>query len=73
MFIDKAIAGWTGKADVDHIQTVGDYLHHSTTDVKEDVMERGGGGGRWMEPFKAVDLSPSERTDPLYAVIAHKQ
>ena len=54
--IDKAVAGWTGKADIDHIQTVGDYLHHSCD--------------KWVEPFQAVDLSPSARTDPLYAVIA---
>lgn len=59
VFIDKAVAGWTGKSDLDHIQTVGDYIHHS--------------GGAWIEPFQAVDLSPSDRSDPLYSVIARKK
>ena len=59
VFIDKAIAGWTGKSDLDHIQTVGDYLHHSSEG--------------WETPYKAVDLSPSDRTDPLYAVVAVKR
>ena len=59
VFIDKAIAGWTGKSDIDHIQTVGDYLHHSTD--------------KWKEPYKAFNLSPSERGDPLYAVISYKK
>lgn len=60
VFIDKAIAGWTGKSDLDHIQTVGDYLHHSSS--------------KWLHPFSAVDLSPSMKSgDPLYAVIAQKK
>ena len=60
VFIDKAIAGWTGKSDLDHIQTVGDYLHHSSPN--------------WVEPFKAVDLLPAARSgDPLYAIIAQKK
>ena len=59
VFIDKAIAGWTGKSDLDHIQTVGDYLHHSSEG--------------WETPYKAVDLSPSDRSDPLYAVVAVKR
>jgi hypothetical protein len=62
VFIDKAIANWTGKSDLDHIQTVGDYLHYST--------EKSDG---WTEPYKAHNLSPSDKSDPLYAVVATKQ
>lgn len=26
MFIDKAVAGWTGKSDVDHAETIATYI-----------------------------------------------
>lgn len=54
VFIDKAVAGWTGKADIDHIETVGAYLKATK---------------RFQEPLEAVDLSPSRDSDPLYVVI----
>lgn len=60
VFIDKAVAGWTGKSDIDHIQRVGDYLYFS--------------GGFQPDSIKALDLlrvtSINSDGDPLYAVIA---
>ena len=60
LFFDKAIAGWTGKSDIEHVERVGNYLHYSSPE--------------WREPFTAMDLLPpsSSSKDPLYAVIARK-
>ena len=64
MFIDKAVAIWTGKSDLDHISTVGDYLHFS-------------GGNYLNNEIRAIDLTPSSilkaQGDPLYVVIARKE
>lgn len=60
LFFDKAVAIWTGKSDIEHIETVGNYLHFSSDD--------------WQEPFLALDLSPSaSKGDPLFAVVARKR
>ena len=58
LFFSKAIALWTGKDDLEHIYTVGGYLHY-------------GGADKLNEPA-AVDLRPPPRgkTDPLYAIYA---
>jgi len=57
LFFSKAIALWTGKDDLEHIYTVGGYLHY-------------GSRGRLAEPA-AVELRPKRKgSDPLYAVTA---
>jgi len=59
LFFDKAVAAWTGKSDVEHVELVGNYLHFS--------------GGGWKEPYLSFDLSPSPtKGDPLFAVVAVK-
>ena len=59
LFFDKAVAAWTGKSDVEHVELVGNYLHFS--------------GGGWKEPYAAFDLSPSpSKGDPLFAVVAER-
>lgn len=62
LFIDKAVAIWTGKSDIDHISTVGDYVHYS--------------GGAY-DAIRAVDITPSGNIntggDPLYVVVSSKE
>jgi hypothetical protein len=57
LFIQKAVALWTGADDIDHAFTVGGYLHFSD-------------GG--FEDIKAEDLSSRKGKkiagDPLYVV-----
>ena len=58
VFIDKAISGWTGKSDLVHIGSVGDYIHFS---------------GEFSDSsIHAIDLTKSNRRggDPLYVVMA---
>lgn len=58
VFIDKAVALWTGKADIDHIETVGSYMFLA----------------RDFTRIEAVDISPSDTTsDPLFVVKAFKK
>ena len=57
VFVDKAVAGWTGKSDIEHIERVGGYVYLSK------MYDIG--------TLKAWDLStPSPKDDPLYAVTA---
>lgn len=57
VFIEKAVSGWTGKSDIDHVETVGSYIHFS--------------GGFDDESLRAIDLMGRDRTgDPLYVVKA---
>jgi hypothetical protein len=66
VFIEKAIAGWTGKSDEDHIVTVGSYLHHAKA---------------FQDPPTAMNVLTATKTlrpddlstDPLYAVRAYKK
>lgn len=59
VFIDKAVAVWTGKSDLDHMETVGSYLYLTKKFDEKSI--------------RALDLSPSvNQGDPLYAVIAEK-
>ena len=55
VFIDKAVSIWTGKPDIEHIETVGYYI--KATD-------------EFREPLEAVDLLPSTTSDPMYVVKA---
>ena len=63
VFIDKAVAIWTGKADIEHVNTVGDYLKAS---MKFQ-----------MPTTTAGDITPTGKNsrngsggDPLYVVSA---
>ena len=63
LFFSKAVAVWTGKDDLEHVYTVGEFLHY-------------GGAGLLGEPA-ALDLRPDAlqgktKTDPLYAVYARR-
>eukprot|EP00965_Chrysotila_dentata_P199052 6179156-Pleurochrysis_carterae.AAC.2 len=69
LFFSKAVALWTGKDDLEHVYTVGSYIHY--------------GAGDAMGAPRAVDLTPkplrgipsfggAKRNDPLYAVVADK-
>lgn len=58
IFIDKATAQWTGKPDIEHIETVGDFIKLA--------------GGYDLPPL-AEDLSPQGKGDPLYVVSASKR
>jgi len=60
LFFEKAVAVWTGKSDLDHMETVGQYMHYS---------------GANLRSIHAFDLLPSAAKsggDPLYAVIGIK-
>ena len=67
LFLQKAVAIWTGADDVDHAFTVASYLHFSM-----DGMEKG------FEKLQAKDLSVRKGRDkhivgdPLYVVTATK-
>lgn len=59
LFLTKAVGNWAGNDDVDHVFTVGGYLHY--------------GGGKRLSKPQARDLSPSlTKGDPLYVVWASK-
>jgi SAM-dependent methyltransferase len=61
LFFSKAVALWTGKDDLEHVYTVGAYMHY--------------GAGTLLSDIRAIDLVPSSkrqgkrRGDPLYAVL----
>lgn len=55
VFLDKAVAIWTGKPDVEHIETVGYYIKATNL---------------FQEPFEAIDLLPDTSSDPMYVVKA---
>uniref|UniRef100_A0A7S2XEX4 Methyltransferase type 11 domain-containing protein n=1 Tax=Lotharella oceanica TaxID=641309 RepID=A0A7S2XEX4_9EUKA len=60
LFFEKAVAVWTGKSDLDHIETVGAFMHYSNAPIKS---------------IHAFDLIPNvikTGGDPLYAVIGTK-
>jgi len=58
MFIQKAVAVWTGKSDLEHIEIVGRYLHFA---------------GGFQDSPTVFNLSPpSLSSDPLYVVKAKK-
>ena len=63
LFFSKAVALWTGKDDLEHVYTVGAYMHYGATSA--------------LAPATARDLTPPRRRgqkgDPLYAVSAVKQ
>mmetsp|Transcript_38414 Transcript_38414/g.61656 ORF Transcript_38414/g.61656 Transcript_38414/m.61656 type:complete len:215 (-) Transcript_38414:177-821(-) len=61
VFFTKAVALWTGKSDLEHLETVGNYIHFS--------------GAPAVKKIEAFDILPSASRsggDPLYAVIAEK-
>mmetsp|Transcript_17847 Transcript_17847/g.36277 ORF Transcript_17847/g.36277 Transcript_17847/m.36277 type:complete len:278 (-) Transcript_17847:43-876(-) len=62
LFFSKAVALWTGKDDLEHISTVGAYIHY--------------GAGASMSDPRAIDLSRVKRGktvgDPLYAIVSSK-
>eukprot|EP01038_Epipyxis_sp_PR26KG_P006409 gene6409-8822_t len=69
IFFNKAVALWTGKSDIDHFETIGEYLYFS---------------GGYNEPYQGYDChtychqlngvkSMSENGDPIYAVVASKR
>lgn len=65
LFFSKAVALWTGKDDLEHVYTVGAYMHY-------------GAPGLLSAP-EAFDLTPPRsrrgaklKGDPLYAVVATK-
>ena len=58
VFVDKAVSGWTGKSDIDHVETVGNYIHFS--------------GGFSDDSLKAIDVMGKRASgDPLYVVKAN--
>ena len=58
LFFSKAVALWTGKDDLEHIFTVGSYLHF---------------GSDLLSPPASVELRPKKKgSDPLYAVTARR-
>lgn len=62
LFFSKAVAVWTGKDDLEHIYTVGSYMHYGAPGILSDP--------------EAIDLTPRSTSrkprDPLYAVVATK-
>ena len=56
VFIDKAVAIWTGKSDIDHIELVGRYLLRSEAAFEQSSA-------------KAYDLLPSSKSDKVFAVV----
>lgn len=69
VFIDKAVAGWTGKSDIDHIERVGRYIHGANQLPP----------ARDSKVFDENSLTASDITmgrdagDPLYAVTVKVQ
>ena len=61
MFLDKAVAGWTGKSDLDHIDTVATYLRSAISSG-----EGSGGGGTVV--YTDTDTTPTTTT-PTTSVI----
>ena len=60
VFLEKAVGIWTGKSDLSHIETVGDYIHFS--------------GAFDDQSLEVVDLREGASTgDPLYVVKATKK
>jgi SAM-dependent methyltransferase len=58
VFIDKAVASWTGKSDMTHIEQVGDYLRLSGFSISPTALE----------------LAVSAKgLDPLYVVVGQKE
>jgi hypothetical protein len=62
VFIDKAVAVWTGKSDIDHIETVGRYVTLASAGVSRFD----------ASTLRATDITPAVSSrkggDPLYAV-----
>ena len=56
VFIDKAVAIWTGKSDIDHIELVGRYLLRSEAAFEQSSA-------------RAYDLLPSSKSDKVFAVV----
>jgi len=76
VFIDKAVSIWTGKADIDHIETVGSYIYCSNSG-------RNPAASFQLSSIRAIDIFQAikpvgDRTymngckDPLYAVTARR-
>jgi len=62
LFFSKAVALWTGKDDLEHVYTVGSYVHYGAPTALSDP--------------EAIDLTPKasrKNGDPLYAVVAMKR
>ena len=60
VFIEKAVGVWTGKSDLSHIETIGDYIHFS--------------GSFDDSALQAIDLRKGANSgDPLYVVKAMKK
>mmetsp|Transcript_16878 Transcript_16878/g.30243 ORF Transcript_16878/g.30243 Transcript_16878/m.30243 type:complete len:399 (+) Transcript_16878:186-1382(+) len=60
LFFSKAVALWTGKSDLEHLEQVGSYMHFSEAD---------------LEKIRAYDILPNSMKsggDPLYAVVGSK-
>lgn len=58
VFIDKAVALWTGKSDLDHLETIEYYLFL---------------GGFEKEDILAESLVQEKGKDPLYVVSSTKR
>lgn len=66
VFIDKAVAVWTGKSDLDHMDTIGDYVHLTSkfdtpTLAALDLLQ-------WVQRQSGKRIDQSG--DPMYAVTA---
>jgi len=77
VFIDKAVSLWTGKADIDHIETVGSYIYCATRSKKNEGVSFVLSSIRACDIFQAIkplgDRSyASGCNDPLYAVVARR-
>lgn len=60
IFIDKAVAIWTGKSDIDHIELVGRYLLRSEAAFEQSSA-------------RVYDLLPYSKSDKVFAVVVTTQ
>jgi len=69
VFIDKVVANWSGKADIDHIESVGQYLFSAAKKYNKKSPGASKEPSVIQKSLKAMDLSPSRSSgDPLYVV-----
>ena len=85
MFIQKAVSIWTGKSDLDHIETVGEYLLYSNAfdpktfqsfDAIQQYLLHNSGGSSSSSSRKMnfpMSLTIKPKGDPLYVVKATKK
>ena len=85
MFIQKAVSIWTGKSDIDHIETVGEYLLYSNAfdpdtfqsfDAIQEFLYSSNSNSNSRSSkmnFPMMSLTNKPKGDPLYVVKATKK